>query len=93
MAERQKNRVRAGHQASTTRIINQTTEHLKENDNSIPRLRQQEAMLKEKLTVLRELDNEILRLIEDDTDIGAEIEHADICREKVQLVHVRLRMF
>ena len=42
-------------------------------------------MLKEKLTALKELDDVILDLIEDDTDIDTEIEQADTWREKVQL--------
>ena len=86
MAELQKRkRLRTGHRASTTRIINQTTEHLKAKDINVPKLRQQETMLKEKLTALKELDDAILDLIEDDTDIDAEIEQADTWREKVQL--------
>ena len=73
------------HNGGTTEKINQTTKHLKAKDINIPKLRQQETMLKEKLTALKELDDTILDLVEDDTDIDAEIKQADTWREKVQL--------
>ena len=69
-----------GHQASTTRIINQTYDSLKAEKVNVLRLKQQETALKEKLTTLKEFDAKILDQLEDD-EIETEIEQADTCNE------------
>ena len=78
-------KLRTGHRSSTTRLINQTYDTLKEREANGPKLKQQETSLKEKLDTLRALDAEILNLLSDEEDIGNEIEQADTYREKVQL--------
>ena len=85
MAELQrKKRLRAGHRASTTRTITQTYDNLKGEELNVPKLRQQETTLKEKMATLKELDAAILDLLEDD-EVEDEIEQADTCKERIQL--------
>ena len=55
------------------------------------KLNQQKASLQEKWTTLRQLDTEILALV-DEEEIESEIERADIVKENIQLAIARSRL-
>lgn len=89
-----KRRVRAGHRASVSRIISQVYENMECSDDlerKLSKARQQDNALKEKLQVLRTLDNEILELTDiADDDVVDEIQKADEYAEKLQLALIDL---
>ena len=78
-----KKRVRAGHRASTTRIIAQAREHMEQERNTAA-LTQQMTALKTKLDLLTALDAEILELTLNEDEIAQEIEHADTYKAQLQ---------
>ena len=80
-----KKKQRGGHRSSTTRTINQTYDNLRAAEGiNLPKLKQQETTLKEKLGILKDLDAEILALLPED-DIEDEIKEQDEYRESIQL--------
>ena len=62
-----KKRVRAGHQASATRMIGKAEEQLVAESPNAVKLSQHELSLKEKLETLGQLDAEILDLVEEES--------------------------
>ena len=79
-----KKRVRAGHRASTTRIIAQARENMEQEERNTAALTQQMTALKTKLDLLTALDAEILELTLNEDEIAQEIEHADTCKAQLQ---------
>jgi len=84
-----KRRTRGGNRSTATRIITSAIEVLASGDlseiaNHAVKLNQQKASLQEKRTILRQLDMEILALV-DEEEIEAEIERADLVEENIQL--------
>ena len=84
-----KRRTRGGHRSTATRIITSAIKVLATGDLSeiakhAVKLNQQKASLQEKRTILRQLDMEILTLV-DEAEIKAEIERADLVEENIQL--------
>lgn len=80
-----KKKQRGRHRSSTTRTINQTYDNLRAAEGiNLPKLKQQETTLKEKLGILKDLDAEILALLPED-DIEDEIKEQDEYRESIQL--------
>ena len=79
--------MRGGHRSSATRTIAalreaiETTEDL---DSVVTKLEQCRITLKEKLEILKQLDEEILELVEDD-EVDNEIEQADIFKERIHV--------
>eukprot|EP00731_Ephydatia_muelleri_P015565 Em0008g1285a len=80
----QKKRVRAGHRASTTRIIAQARENMEQEERNTAALTQQMTALKTKLDLLTALDAEILELTLNEDEIAQEIEHADTYKAQLQ---------
>ena len=84
-----KKRIRGGHRASTTWMMQQVNDMIAagEGDPStklnVKRLLQLKLSLEEKLSTLKQLDGEILDLIEEEGDIAGEIEQADDFKEKI----------
>ena len=81
-----KKKVRGGHRSSTTRIISQiyeTTESTDEVEVVVTKLRQCKLALQEKLEIIKQLDDEILQLV-DDEEVESAIEQADTFKERVQ---------
>ena len=82
-----KRRVRGGHRASAKRIIValyeaiETTEDL---ESVVTKLEQCRITLKEKLEILKRLDEEILELVEDG-EVDDEIEQADTLKERIHV--------
>ena len=81
-----KKHVRGGHRASTTRIIAQAVQILKSEERNPARLRQIKTALREKLGVLEKLDAEIIDLTLTEEALAEEIEQADACKEKIQVM-------
>lgn len=84
-----KRRTCGGNRSTATRIITSAIEVLASGDlseiaNHAVKLNQQKASLQEKRTILRQLDMEILALV-DEEEIEAEIERADLVEENIQL--------
>ena len=74
--------VRRAHRASATKSVNQIEDAVKSSD--VRRLRQLKLFLSDKLAVLSKRDEEVLALMEDD-NLDAEVEQADMNREKIDL--------
>ena len=74
-------KVRAGNRSSAARLMHQLDEI--EAGPTLNRLMQCKVSLNEKLDKLRDLDEKILTLVEDD-DIENEIEQADQFKERIQ---------
>ena len=81
-----KKHVHGGHRASTTRIIAQAVQFLNSEERNPARLRQIETALSEKLGVLEKLDAEIIDLTLTEEALAEEIEQADACKEKIQVM-------
>ena len=77
-----KKRIRAGHKASATRMLNQIDGLLAEEAPDVSKLSQLKLSLQEKLETLKLLDGEILELIEEDS-LATEIEAADSFKEGI----------
>ena len=84
-----KTRVRAGHRASTTKIIGRCQGLLAAESRDRTKLLQLRMSLQEKLDVLKQLDEEILGLVEEEK-IANEIEQSDDFREGIHLVVIEL---
>ena len=84
-----KRRIRAGHRASATRILNQVDTTLTESAIDIDKLAQMKLSLAEKLDTLKLLDGEIVELTEED-DLVNEIEQADGYKESVYQAMVKI---
>ena len=84
-----KRRIRGGHKASASRIIQQADDVIaaggSESSAEIDtkRLLHLKFSLGEKLGILKKLDEEILDFIEEETDISWEIEQADEFKERI----------
>ena len=92
MAEQlvKKKRMRAGHKASTSRIValvKTTIESPQVNSSLLKRMAEN---LREKLATIMKLDEEILESLTEEGEITDEIETADIYREKVDLAIIEL---
>ena len=84
-----KKRVRAGHKASTSRLVKKVDELLAGDSPSTSKLVQVKLSLMEKLDVLKQLDGEILELIEEEA-LAEEIEHSDEFRDGLHASVVRI---
>ena len=80
-----KKSVRAGHRASATRMVNKARELLAEDAPDVAKLSQLRLSLQEKLDVLKQLDGEILDLV-DESSVAEEIEQADEFKEDVYTI-------
>ena len=69
-----KKHVRAGHRGSTTRSVQRAEEELRSARPDVDKLSQLKLTLKEKLDVLKHLDEEILDSMSEADEIAAEIE-------------------
>ena len=81
-----KRRMRGGHRASATRIIIQVYEAIESTDSVgevITKLKQCNVALQEKLEVVRQLDSEVLDLVEEN-ELEEEIRLADEFTAKVR---------
>ena len=85
---RKKTHIRAGHRGSATKMIARGEELLTASDLDIPKSLQLKVSLKEKVDVLKELDREILDLVEPDS-MADEIEAADEFNGKIYSITVR----
>ena len=80
-----KQKIRAAHRGSVTRIIGQVYENLESRDGpNLPRLKQYKVLLSGKLEVLSKLDDELIELVGVE-DLDSEVEQADVIREKIRL--------
>ena len=79
-----KKKVRGGHKGYTTKILTKVKELVdsKEEKPNELKLKEYDIVLKEKLSAISKLDDEILELIED-TNIDVEIEEAEKFKEKI----------
>ena len=84
-----KKRVRAGHRASATRMITKATALLDDADADPMKLSQLKLSLQEKLDVLKQLDGEMLGLV-DEESVADEIEQSDGFKEEIYTVMVRI---
>ena len=84
-----KKRVRAGHRASATRMINKASSLLEDESPNLMTLSQLKLSLQEKLDVLKHLDEEILELVDEDS-VADEIEQSDGFKEQVYAIMVRV---
>ena len=76
-----KKKVRAAHRASVTRMIGQARETLEESEGyEIAKLTQKKDALAAKAELLRKLDEEIVKVVNED-ELESEIERADEIRE------------
>ena len=88
-------RIRSGHRASATRMINRVCEIIEvfEADPTkaleVTGLLQLKLSLDEKLSTLKKLDREILELVEDEA-AEEEIEHPDTYKETVYMATVNI---
>ena len=83
-----KRRVRGGHRSSTTRTIAalyEAIEITEDLESVMTKLEQCKITLKEKLEILKQLDEKILELVEDG-DVDNEIEQADTFKERIHVV-------
>ena len=78
-ATARKRRIRAAHRSSATRLLGQVDETISTSD--LPRLKQLKQALNGKIEVYSKLDNELIKLVED--QLEAEVEQADLIREKI----------
>ena len=85
-----KKRVRAGHRASVKRILSKAEDLLARPDRDQAALSQLKLSLKDKLDVLGQLDNDILELIDAEDALTEDIEQADIVKEGIYGVIVKL---
>ena len=71
-----KNKMRAGHRASATKMIGQVYEALVDTEINLSRLKQQKTVIEEKMNLLWRLDEEILDSLTEEEEIVEEIEQA-----------------
>ena len=75
-----------GHRSSTTRINSQVYESIESTDeveSVVTKLKQCKLALQEKLEIIKQLNDEMLELVEDEK-VENEIEQADTFKERVQ---------
>ena len=83
-------KVRAGHRSSAARLLRQLEGEYEIDDGpTLDRLMQCKLSLNQKLDKIRELDEEILALVDDD-GIENEIEQADQFKERIQQATIRV---
>ena len=83
--------MRAGHRGgSTTKAIQHVEEQLTSGSPDVDKLSQLQLTLKEKLEVLKHLDEEILNLVDGKDDIAGEIEQADEFKDSIYNAIVKL---
>lgn len=85
-----KRRIRAGHKASATKMLNEVDALLAEEPPKLTKLSPLKLSLEEKLATLKLLDNEILDLIEEEESLAREIEQADTYKEGIYQAIVRI---
>ena len=92
MAEQlvKKKRMRAGHKASTSRIVAQVKTTIESPQVNLAVLKRMAVNLREKLATIMKLDEEILESLTGEDEITDEIETADVYREKVDLAIIEL---
>ena len=81
-----KKKVRAAHRASVTRTITMVREMIKPDTTDVldvPKLKQKQKMLKDKIGMLAKLDEEIIDLITED-ELESETQQIDEFREKLE---------
>ena len=81
-------RMRGGHRATVTRLINELDSAIAAADTS--RLIQVGRSLKNKMEVLSTLDEEIVSQV-DFNQMGAEIEQADLVKERIELAMIKVQ--
>ena len=79
-----KKKVRGGHKSPAKHTIAALYETIESTENPDSKLEQCTITLKEKLDTLKQLDEEILVLL-DDEEVEDKIEQADIFRERIQV--------
>ena len=82
-----KRKVRGGHRSSTKRTISvlyESIESTKDTESVVTKLEQCRITLKEKLETLRQLDEEILELVEEG-EVNDEIEQSDFFKERIHV--------
>ena len=87
-----KKRVRGGHRGSATRILQEvydTIESTVDRDSIMTRLEQCKISLEEKLDIIKQQDEEILELV-DDEEVEHEIEEADNFSGRVRRVIIEV---
>ena len=77
-----KKNVRGGHRASATKMVKKTEELLAQEDPNRSQLARIKLSLQEKLSILKELDAEVVDLVKDE-EIASEIEQADTYMEEI----------
>ena len=87
-----KKRVRAGHRASASRLIAQVESTDESPELNAPMMNRIVQTLKEKLDIIRKLDEEILEAISEEEEIKDEIEQADIYREKIDMAIISMQI-
>ena len=87
-----KKRVRAGHRASASRLIAQVESTDESPELNAPMMNRIVQTLKEKLGIIRKLDEEILEAISEEEEIKDEIEQADIYREKIDMAIISMQI-
>ena len=90
-----KKRIRGGHRASATRMVQTVGEMITAfeaeptSELNVKRLLQLKLSLEEKLSTLKQLDGEILNLVENEA-VEEEIEQADAFKEKIYTATVSI---
>lgn len=84
-----KKRVQGGHRASATKMIRKAEELLAKDDLDIAQLAKIRLSLQEKVSVLKQLDSEVVDLVNED-EVADEIEQADSYMEDVYDTMARL---
>ena len=82
-----KRKMRGGHRSSTKRTISalyESIESTEDTESVVTKLEQRRITLKEKLETLRQLDEEILELVEEG-EVNDEIEQSDIFKERIHV--------
>ena len=86
-----KKKIRRGHRASATRMVNRVGEIIAAHEDDatteldVTKLLQLKLSLEEKLSTLKQLDGEILDLVEEEA-VDDEIAQADDCKDIVPLL-------
>ena len=84
-----KKRIRGGHRASATKMIRKAEELLSKADPDIAQLAKVRLSLQEKVSVLKQLDSEVVDLVKEE-EVADEIEQADTYMEDVYDVMAKL---
>ena len=85
-----KKEVRAAHQASVTRMIDQVQKMLSSEEGlNAAQLKQRKQALQAKTKLLNKLDEEIVEMVPED-ELDEEVEQADLVRERIELAIIEL---